>query len=96
MVQASISRLKARLSEYMKLVQRGQEVVVTDRGVPVARIVPLDANRWMEARTQELVKSGLARPPVADLPKDFWKRPRPMDRDGRVLEALLQERAEGP
>jgi prevent-host-death family protein len=95
MVRVSISSLKARLSDYVKLVRNGEEVVVTDRGIPVARIVPLDAERWMETRVMELVESGLAKPPVAKLPKDFWKRPRPADPEGLGVQALLEDRREG-
>lgn len=95
MVKASISILKARLSEYVKLVRSGQEVLVTDRGMPVARIVPLDSGHWMETRIMELVDTGLAKPPASPLPKDFWKRPRPADPKSGVLEALLEERSEG-
>lgn len=94
MVRVSISSLKARLSDYVRLVRNGEEVVVTDRGIPVARIVPLDAERWMETRVMELVESGLAKPPVAKLPKDLWKYPGPADPEGSVLRALLEERAE--
>ena len=95
MVKVSISTLKSKLSDYVKLVRGGEEVVVTDRGMPVARIVPLDADRWMKTRLKELVESGLAKPPVAKLPKDIWKLPRPADPEGHGLEALLEERREG-
>ena len=95
MDRVSISALNARLSEYVKRVRSGEEVLVTDRGIPVARLVPLDSARWMETRLEELVENGLAKPPASRLPKDFWKRARPLDREGRVLEALLAERSEG-
>jgi len=95
MVKASISRLKSRLSDYVKLVRNGEEVLITDRGLPVARIVPLDSERWLKTRVMELVESGLAKPPAAKLPKDFWKLPRPADPEGHGLRALLEERREG-
>lgn len=38
MKTASISELKARLSEYIREVRRGGEIQVLDRGVPVARL----------------------------------------------------------
>ena len=41
----NISRLKARLSSYLRAVQRGQQVVVTDRDQPIARLVPYEAKR---------------------------------------------------
>lgn len=40
---AAVSRLKARLSEYLAKVKAGEEVVVTERGRPVARIVPVES-----------------------------------------------------
>jgi prevent-host-death family protein len=35
-----IAELKDQLSRYLRSVEQGQEVVVTDRGRPIARIVP--------------------------------------------------------
>jgi prevent-host-death family protein len=37
----SIRELKSRLSHYLQLTRKGQSVVITDRGVPVGRIVPV-------------------------------------------------------
>ena len=53
---ASVVELKARLSEYLRLVKAGHEVVVTERGVPVARVVPLDAAERDKALS--IVRSG--------------------------------------
>ncbi|MEK7233433.1 MAG: type II toxin-antitoxin system prevent-host-death family antitoxin [Elusimicrobiota bacterium] len=39
-VRTSSSRLKAKLGQFMKAVRKGQEVVVTDRDEPVARLIP--------------------------------------------------------
>jgi prevent-host-death family protein len=39
-MQVDIAELKARLCEYLARVQAGAEVIVADRGRPVARIVP--------------------------------------------------------
>jgi prevent-host-death family protein len=38
--RTSSSRLKARMGTYMRAVRAGEEVVVTDRDQPVARLVP--------------------------------------------------------
>ncbi len=92
---ASIASLKARLSEYLKAVKAGEEIIVTDRGRPVARLTPVTGMAHGEARLEELIRAGLARPPIAPLPPDFWDMPRPADPEGRVLAALLEERAEG-
>ncbi len=40
-MEVSIRDMKNRLSKYLKLVRTGKEVVITDRGQPVARLTPL-------------------------------------------------------
>lgn len=37
----SIRELKSRLSHYLRLTRKGESVIITDRGVPIGRIVPL-------------------------------------------------------
>lgn len=37
----SIRELKSRLSHYLQLTRKGESVVITDRGAPVARMVPV-------------------------------------------------------
>jgi prevent-host-death family protein len=39
--RASIRELKSRLSHYLRLTRAGESVVITDRGVPIGRIVPV-------------------------------------------------------
>lgn len=41
----SIRELKSRLSHYLMLIRNGESVVITDRGVPIGRIVPIRAPR---------------------------------------------------
>ena len=43
MESAGVAELKVRLSEYLSRVKAGEEVLVTDRGKPVARLVPVGA-----------------------------------------------------
>jgi prevent-host-death family protein len=43
MESAGVAQLKARLSEYLSRVKAGEEVLVTDRGRPIARLVPVGA-----------------------------------------------------
>ena len=95
MKKASISELKARLSAYLEIVRRGDEVLVTDRGQPVARLAPVKGQRLAEGRRDLLLRSGQLRPPAAPLPRDFWKRPRPVDPKGRSVALLIKEREEG-
>ena len=48
-----IRELKAKLSEYLTRAQAGEEVVVTDRGRPVARIVAVRAADAVERGVDE-------------------------------------------
>lgn len=94
--RVSVGRLKARLSEYLRRARAGERVVVTDRGKPVARLVGLEGERALEGRMEELVRSGRARGPRTPLSPEFLDLPRPGDPEGRSLEAVLEERGEGP
>ena len=42
-MEVGVRELKARLSHYLSRVQAGDEIVVTDRGRPVARLQPYSA-----------------------------------------------------
>jgi prevent-host-death family protein len=89
MVVTTIATLKASLSELLAHVKAGEEVVVTDRGRPVARIVPYDPGG---AELDDLVRTGHVRRSRGPLPEGFWAQPGPADPEGRLLQALLQER----
>jgi prevent-host-death family protein len=91
----SVVELKRRLSAYLDAVRNGDEVVVTDRGRPVARLVPIASEDALGRRIGDLVREGRAKPAAGRLAKDFWERPRPSDATGRSLEILLDERSEG-
>jgi prevent-host-death family protein len=94
MRQTSVATLKARLSEYLQAVKAGEEIIVTDRGKPVARLVPVRGAERLSAHMISLIRAGHVRPAAGRLPKDFWSMRRPKDPEARVLAALLEERAE--
>ncbi len=94
MSSVSVSQLKARLSEHLRRVRSGERLVVTDRGSPVAMLVPLDAADIPDEMT-ELIDEGLVRPPTRTLPRDFWERPRPADRESALRRAVDEERSGG-
>jgi prevent-host-death family protein len=63
----SVRDLKARLSEFLRLARRGEEVVITHRGVPVGRVVGLDAparERSSEGAADRLRRLPWIRPAV--------------------------------
>jgi prevent-host-death family protein len=92
---AAVSKLKAYLSDYLNQVKAGHEVLITDRGKPVARLVPISRTKSTRESLVRMEKQGLIKLGSGKLPKDFWSMPRPEDPQGLVLKALLQEREEG-
>lgn len=96
MKSATVSKLKATLSEYLARVKAGEEVIVTERGRPVAKLVPLRVDETGDAtHLQALARAGLARAGSGRLPEGFWKLPRPKDTRGAAVRSLCEERADG-
>ncbi len=95
MKTAAVSELKARLSEYLNRVKSGEEVLITDRGNPVARLLPISRGRAVRETMATMEKRGLIRLGSGKLPKDFWTMPKGEDSEGLVLRALLEEREGG-
>lgn len=91
---ASVVELKARLSEYLRLVKAGGELVVTERGVPIARMVPLDEHDRKSTRRLRLSRAGLIKPGRGRLPKLLQEPPAGEPLGAGVLDALLAERGE--
>jgi len=78
--RVGIAEFKARLSEYLRGVRRGEPITLYDRDTPVAHVVPL------QSRAGSLtVREALIRPRDVDLPAPLG---RPID----SLAALLEER----
>jgi len=84
------------LSEYLRMVKGGADVTVTDRGRPIARLLPVLERTDSQNRMQELIASGAVRAPRKPLSADFLTRPRVQDPNGLSLKALLEEREGGP
>jgi prevent-host-death family protein len=95
MKSTAVSQLKARLSECLAKVKAGEELIVLERGKPIAKLVPITRDGAADSgQLADLARAGLIRIGAGALPKGFWKLPRPKDRRGKALEALLNERAE--
>ncbi|MGH7311192.1 MAG: type II toxin-antitoxin system Phd/YefM family antitoxin [Candidatus Rokuibacteriota bacterium] len=87
-----VARLKAALSRYLAQVKAGEEVIVTERGRPIARIVPL--SREATAGLVNLARAGLVRIGSGRLPYGFWRLPRPDATRGAGVKAIVDERRE--
>jgi prevent-host-death family protein len=96
MKSAAVSELKASLSEYLGKVKAGEEVIVTDRGKPIAKLVPLERDESdIQPHLLALERAGLVRIGIGNIPREFWQILRPVDRKGDALTGLLCEREEG-
>jgi prevent-host-death family protein len=60
--EVGIRELKNGLSAYIDRVRNGEEVIVTDRGRPVARLSSLDAD---QDHLAELIAAGIVRAPTS-------------------------------
>ena len=59
MKTVGVRALKNRLSEYLRMVQAGESLAVTNRGVIVARLVPPDvAGETAEEVLQQMAREG--------------------------------------
>lgn len=97
MERTTISKLKARLSAYLRKVRAGQTILILDRDEPVARLEPVGGSAGVpsdEARLTRLERAGLVRRATRKLSLKALRRAAPRSR-ASVLEALLEERREG-
>jgi prevent-host-death family protein len=98
---AKVSELKAGLSAYLARVKRGEEVLVTERGTPIARLVPVAERRGrpasaLEERMERLIREGRAvRYGTGRVSEEFWKLPLPTVPDASLSQAVIEERGEG-
>ena len=95
MKTAPVARLKAELSRYLRLVKSGEEILVTEHRVPVARLVPIEPGELVDADLRELERQGLLRIGTGALPKGFWKQRRARDPRGLLRKTLIKERESG-
>jgi prevent-host-death family protein len=74
-MDVAVSDLRANLSEWLQRAREGEEVVVTERGVPVARLLGVTTTATLERLAAEGV---IARPGRAQrTPATGRRRPRP-------------------
>ena len=92
---ASIADVKARLSEFVRRVKAGNEVVITDRGVPVARLTGLEVGERRATRRDRLAKTSAVKPGKGRVRRVLQTPPTGEAVGGDVLAALLAERGEG-
>jgi len=85
-MDVGIRELRAGLSRYLEQVKQGEEIVVTEHGKPVARIVPMSGERKID----RLIREGVLTP--ARRPKSPPPRPVKTAADVSLSEIVLEMR----
>ena len=100
MKSVQIGELKNKLSGYLREVRKGEEIIIRDRDLPVAKIIPYVPDS-IEEQERILIATGAMSPaknPAADrnkFIKEFLAKPRPKVPGRAAIQALLDEREEG-
>ena len=94
MRSVNIAVLKNELSRYLSEVRQGEEFLIRDRKIPIAKIVPLRQAGEPGAEELALAASGKLRLPETALPASFWSMPAPRLTLKRAIAAVRAERDE--
>jgi prevent-host-death family protein len=101
MKSVQISDLKNKFSGYLREVRKGEEIIVRDRNLPVAKIIPYVPDD-PEEQERILVATGAMTPGRVRSEKEreeflkrFWAMPAPKIPGRTAIQALLDEREEG-
>lgn len=87
MLQVGLREANMHFSKYLKIVRDGQEIVVTERGTPVAIIKPLIKEETSENKITRLEEQGVLRRAIkGNLPPG-----RPITIAGKSLSETLIE-----
>jgi prevent-host-death family protein len=94
MRSVNVASLKNRLSSYLRDVRRGEEILIRDRNVPIARIVPLSATDDEDGELMELAAAGLVKLRERPLPNSFFAMPAPSVPLQSIVDVIRAERDE--
>ena len=83
-MEVGVRELRDNLSRYLDRVQDGEEVVVTDRGRAIARVLPINGERMLD----RLVREGR----VAPAKNRTRHRPTPVKTSGPVSDLITEQR----
>ena len=92
MRSANIAELRDRLTQYLRQVRAGEEIIVRDRQRPIAKIVPITLDE--ESDDEELVAAGLMRKATQALPAAFWRTRRGTVTLRVAADAVSRDRAD--
>ena len=88
MATVGVRELRDHLSDYLRRVREGGQLVITDRGKPIGELGPAEARKTVEVAFR-LVRQGVARW-SGGKPKGLLRAPR--SKGGLVSTAVIQDR----
>ena len=76
-MDVAVSELRAHLSDYLDRAREGTEVVITDRGVPIARLLGLTTTATLERLAADgiIARAAGPRPRASGQPRPRPRRP---------------------
>jgi prevent-host-death family protein len=91
----NIAELKNQLSKYLNLAKGGEEIIIRNRNVPVAKLVPFSAEEPSDEELS-LMAAGKMRMPTELLNiEEFLRIPTGKVPGNKAIEVLLKDRAKG-
>jgi prevent-host-death family protein len=84
--EVGVRELRDHLSAWLEAVASGREITVTDRGRPVARIVPVTGR----SRLDQLIADGLVSPATRPAESAYARPPIPVK--GSVSDLVIEQR----
>jgi prevent-host-death family protein len=85
-MDVGIRELRAGLSRYVEQVKQGEEIVVTDHGKPVARLVPINGERKID----RLIREGVVTPARS---RTGWLPDKLIPVEGSVSDIVIEQRS---
>ncbi|HXG67557.1 MAG TPA: type II toxin-antitoxin system prevent-host-death family antitoxin [Blastocatellia bacterium] len=94
MKSVNIADLKNRLSHYLNEVKAGEEILVRDRNLPIARIIPLSHGEDQESELLTLAAQGKVRLGQGQIDDEYWRLRLPRVEGKTIQEIIDEERSE--
>jgi len=94
MHSVTVAELKKQFSKYLKFAKQGEEVIIRDRNLPVAKLVPFLAE---DADDEELILVAAGKMRLAKARLDLrklWKIPTGSVRGNNAIQAVVDDREE--
>jgi prevent-host-death family protein len=76
-MDVAVSELRAHISDYLDRAREGAEIVITDRGVPIARLLGLTTTATLERLAADgvIARAAAPRPRASGQPRPRPRRP---------------------